>query len=80
MTRAQCASLVASIRAVLSDAIEAGGTTLRDYVGVDQDAGFFQTELRVYGRDGEPCGDCGTVIKRTVTGQRSTYYCPSCQS
>ncbi|MBK8975437.1 MAG: bifunctional DNA-formamidopyrimidine glycosylase/DNA-(apurinic or apyrimidinic site) lyase [Planctomycetes bacterium] len=79
LTRAQCDALAGSIRAVLRDAIAAGGTTLRDYIGVDQDAGYFQRELAVYGRAGEPCPRCNTPIRGRVLGGRSTFYCPSCQ-
>ncbi len=79
LTRAECQRIADAVRAVLSDAIEAGGTTLRDYVGVGEDTGYFQRELAVYGRDGEPCRSCESPIKLIVTGQRSTYYCPRCQ-
>jgi formamidopyrimidine-DNA glycosylase len=80
MTHAQCAALVSSIREVLTDAIRWGGTTLRDYRGVDQEAGYFGQELRVYGLEAEPCHCCETPIRRVVEGGRSTYYCPTCQS
>jgi formamidopyrimidine-DNA glycosylase len=71
--------LAAAIRETLSDAIRAGGSTLRDYVGGDGRAGYFQTEFRVYGRDGEPCEACGTPIRELRQGQRSTFYCSRCQ-
>lgn len=80
LTRAECARLVDAVRAVLRAAIDAGGTTLRDYVGVGEDSGYFQRELRVYGRDGAPCTVCGATVRRVVSGQRSTYYCPTCQA
>lgn len=79
LKRVECERLVESIRTVLSEAIEAGGTTLRDYVGVTEDTGYFQRALQVYGRGGEPCHTCQTTIKHVVSGQRSTYYCPTCQ-
>lgn len=79
LTRSDCTRLVGAVREVLSAAIDAGGTTLRDYVGVHEGTGYFQRELLVYGRDGEPCKVCGTKIRCVITGQRSTYYCPSCQ-
>jgi formamidopyrimidine-DNA glycosylase len=79
LTRAQCGELVAAVRKTLEHAIRKGGTTLRDYIGVDGDAGFFQRELMVYGRDGEPCRVCGTIVRRVVEGARSTFYCPKCQ-
>ena len=79
LTRRECDALVAAIRDVLAAAIEAGGTTLRDYIGVDQGAGYFQRELFVYGRDGQPCKRCATPIRRRVLGQRSTFWCSNCQ-
>jgi formamidopyrimidine-DNA glycosylase len=72
-------TLAASIKDVLDNAIRAGGTTLRDFVGGDGKPGYFQQTLAVYGRGGEPCIDCETPIKQVVIGQRATYYCPHCQ-
>ena len=71
--------LVNSVRDVLRDAIEEGGTTLRNFVGGDGKPGYFRGSLRVYERDGAPCLNCGTAIERRVLGQRATYYCPRCQ-
>jgi formamidopyrimidine-DNA glycosylase len=71
--------LVNSVRDVLRDAIEEGGTTLRNFVGGDGKPGYFRGSLRVYERDGAPCVRCGTAIERQVLGQRATYYCPRCQ-
>jgi formamidopyrimidine-DNA glycosylase len=71
--------LVVAIRAVLHEAIEAGGTTLQDFVGGDGRPGYFGVSLRVYGRAGQPCLRCSTPIKRRTLGQRSSYYCPACQ-
>jgi formamidopyrimidine-DNA glycosylase len=79
VARARFAPLVAGIRDVLTDAIDEGGTTLRNFVGGDGEPGYFRTELRVYERDGAPCVTCGTPIRRLVLGQRATYFCPSCQ-
>jgi formamidopyrimidine-DNA glycosylase len=73
------ALLVGAIRAVLSEAIEMGGTTLRDFVGGDGKPGYFKQSLNVYDRVGEPCKRCATPIRRRVDGQRATYYCPRCQ-
>jgi formamidopyrimidine-DNA glycosylase len=67
------------IRQVLRQAIKAGGTTLRDFYGGDGEAGYFQQELQVYGRDGEPCRQCGRAVSVVVLGQRSTFYCTNCQ-
>jgi formamidopyrimidine-DNA glycosylase len=64
---------------VLRQAIKAGGTTLRDFYGGDGEAGYFQQELQVYGRDGEPCRQCGRAVSVVVLGQRSTFYCTNCQ-
>ncbi len=71
--------LVDAIREVLSASIEMGGTTLRDFLREDGEPGYFKQSLRVYDREGQPCIQCGTLIKRIVLGQRSTYFCPSCQ-
>ena len=79
LTRAECNALVAAIRAVLQMAIRFGGTTLRDYVSADGAPGYFKRKLYVYERAGEPCRRCGTPIRQLTQGQRSTYYCPSCQ-
>ena len=79
ITRARFEPLVAAVRDVLNDAIEEGGTTLRNFVGGDGKPGYFRGSLRVYERDGSPCLNCGTPIKRRVLGQRATFYCPRCQ-
>lgn len=72
--------LAAAIKRVLDDAIIAGGTTLRDYIGVDGDTGYFQLSLAVYGKAGHACPRDGEPIRRVVIGQRSTFYCPRCQT
>ncbi len=79
LSRARCASLVDAVKATLRDAIEAGGSTLRDFFGADGAPGHFQQQYRVYGRAGLPCRACGTPIKSARLGQRSSFYCPSCQ-
>jgi formamidopyrimidine-DNA glycosylase len=79
LTRAQAHRLHAALRDVLSEAIEARGTTFSDYRDADGESGGFQPSLRVYGRDGSPCVVCGTPIKRVVLTNRSAFYCPSCQ-
>jgi formamidopyrimidine-DNA glycosylase len=71
--------LVKTIRDVLTAAILQGGTTLRDFVGGEGKAGYFQQYLRVYGREGCPCLVCGAPIRMRRLGQRSTFYCPRCQ-
>jgi formamidopyrimidine-DNA glycosylase len=71
--------LVQAIKSVLEKAIEAGGTTLRDFHGGDGEPGYFQRKLEVYGREGEPCRRCERAISVAVLGQRSTFYCKDCQ-
>ncbi len=71
--------LVKAIKTVLHRAIEAGGTTLRDFHGSDGEPGYFQQQLDVYGRAGESCRRCGNEISMRVLGQRSTFYCKRCQ-
>jgi formamidopyrimidine-DNA glycosylase len=72
-------ALALSIRDVLKRAIRLGGTTLRDYLNSDSRPGYFAQELLVYEREGQPCFQCGTPIRRRVIGQRSSYYCHRCQ-
>ena len=79
LTRAEAARLVRAVRTVLRLAIRAGGTTLRDYLGADGAPGYFRQRLYVYERKGKPCRRCRTAVKALTQGQRSTYYCPSCQ-
>jgi formamidopyrimidine-DNA glycosylase len=79
IARARFEPLVAAGRAVLHDAIDEGGTTLRNFVGGDGQPGYFRTALRVFERDGAPCLSCGNTIRRRVLGQRASYYCPRCQ-
>lgn len=70
--------LVPAIHAVLIEAIEAGGSTLRDYAQPDGELGYFSKQFAVYDREGQPCA-CGGVVKRFAQGGRSTWYCPRCQ-
>jgi formamidopyrimidine-DNA glycosylase len=72
-------TLTTAIRAVLVDAIAAGGSSLRDYRQADGELGYFQHSFAVYGREGETCGRCGGVIARIVQGGRSSFFCPGCQ-
>jgi formamidopyrimidine-DNA glycosylase len=80
VSRARYEALARSVREVLEDAIRQGGTTLRDYVSADGTPGYFRQELFVYERAGQPCRRCGTAIRKLVQGQRSTYFCPHCQT
>ncbi len=79
ISRAGWSRLVASLRQVLNEAIQAGGTTLRDFLNAEGDVGYFAVALRVYDRAGRPCGGCGAPIRRIVQAGRSTFYCPRCQ-
>ena len=73
------APLVPLIREVLAEAIEAGGSSLKDYRQTDGELGYFQHRFQVYDRDGDPCVACGTRIERLVQSGRSSFYCPNCQ-
>ena len=77
--RTRCARLAAAIRRVLGKAIDAGGSTLRDYTGADGAEGQYALQARVYGRDGSDCPVCGHPIRRIMQGQRATYWCARCQ-
>ncbi len=79
ISRRRVDRLVGAIRRVLSVAVEAGGTTLRDYARTDGAEGEFASRLSAYGRDGEPCPRCAAPIARTVLGQRTTWFCRRCQ-
>jgi formamidopyrimidine-DNA glycosylase len=74
-------ALVAAVKAVLRDAIAAGGSSLRDYAGADGRLGRFQHRFKAYGRVGKRCAKkgCGGTVRRIVQGGRSTFYCPTCQ-
>jgi len=76
---ARAARLVPAIKAVLRAALKAGGSSLRDYAKADGELGYFQHHFAVYDREGKPCSNCGTPIKRIVQAGRSTFYCPNCQ-
>jgi len=75
----RCERLVSAIRETLAAAIEAGGSTLRNFVGAEGDPGRFQQGYFVYGRDGEPCRSCGAAIRALRQARRATFYCPHCQ-
>ena len=69
-----------AIREVLARALELGGSTLRDFVSAEGRSGYFQLETMVYGRAAQPCRTCGTAIRQIRQGQRSTFFCPTCQT
>ena len=78
ISRARLDRLADAVKAVLLAAIEAGGSSLRDYVRPDGELGYFSKEWRVYGREGKRCG-CGAPVRRRTDSGRSTFYCPACQ-
>lgn len=84
LTKAECARLVTEIKHTLTDALAAGGSSLRDFFGADGNPGYFQQQYFVYGRandkGGEPCRVCSAPIKMIRQGQRSTFYCAKCQA
>ena len=80
LSRRRCDRLADEIRATLSEAIERGGSTLRDFSGADGQSGYFQLDCLVYGRQGEPCRRCGAPIRMAHHQQRATYWCASCQT
>jgi formamidopyrimidine-DNA glycosylase len=71
--------LAIAVKAVLQESIDAGGTTLRDFLGGDGKPGYFRQQLQVYGRAAQPCVRCKTLIRQIVLAQRSTFYCTNCQ-
>ena len=79
LTRGELQGLYVAVQQVLNEAIAAGGSSVSDYVDSNGDAGFFQFQHRVYGREGEPCLVCRAPIKRVVIAGRSAHYCPKCQ-
>ena len=79
LTQAQAARLVTAIKHILAKAIATGGTTLRDFVSGLSQPGYFQQSLQVYGREGQNCVRCGTVLRLVTLGQRASVWCPGCQ-
>jgi formamidopyrimidine-DNA glycosylase len=79
LSRPRCERLATEITAVLEEAIEAGGSSLRDFRDTEGAQGHFQLMTKVYGREGLPCRVCGTPLRKTQQAQRATYFCPCCQ-
>jgi len=79
VSRARYQRLAQIVKTVLARAIEQGGTTLKDFVGGDGKPGYFQQQLQVYGRGGEPCHQCGSTLQEIKLGQRATVFCTKCQ-
>lgn len=81
LTAKEADRLALAVKAVLAEAIEAGGSTLRDFAAADGELGYFQHRFKVYDREGQPCpGACKGTVARIVQGGRSTFYCPACQT
>ena len=79
ISEAGCQQLAGAIKAVLAAAIDAGGSSISDFVRADGSPGYFTHQFQVYRRQGQPCFRCGTGIRRIVQGGRSTFYCAGCQ-
>ena len=79
LTAARAQKLYNAIRGILTHAIQLGGSSISDYVNGRGERGWFQMEHRVYGREGEPCANCGRPIRKILVAQRGTHYCPHCQ-
>lgn len=80
VTRLQYARLISAIQTVLDSAIQAGGTTLRDFTHSDGKPGYFSQSLKIYGKKEQPCPHCGKTISHAMIAQRATYYCTHCQT
>jgi formamidopyrimidine-DNA glycosylase len=80
LSAAEADRLARAVKAVLAEAIEAGGSTLRDFAAADGELGYFQHRFKVYDREGQACpGKCKGTVERIVQGGRSTFFCPACQ-
>jgi len=79
LSAARARKLYDAIRGILTHAIKLGGSSISDYVNARGERGWFQMEHRAYGREGEPCANCGRPIRKILVAQRGTHYCPHCQ-
>jgi len=79
VSRERYRRLAAAVKAILGHAITRGGTTLRDFISPDGAPGYFEQELAVYGREGEPCRQCGRPLRHALIGQRASVWCAHCQ-
>ena len=79
ISKARLGTLVGTIKEVLAEAIEAGGSSISDFVKADGKPGYFAHQFRVYGREGQACLQCGKPIKRLIQSGRSSFYCSGCQ-
>jgi formamidopyrimidine-DNA glycosylase len=82
ISRPRLKVLAAAVKAILDEAIAAGGSTISDYASAEGALGYFQHQFRVYDREGRPCANAGCkgTIRRRVQAGRSTFYCPTCQT
>ena len=80
LTVLETESLTGHIKDTIGEAIEAGGSSLKDFANTDSDLGYFQHNFAVYGREGEPCNDCAAPIQRIVQSGRSSFFCGTCQT
>jgi formamidopyrimidine-DNA glycosylase len=79
LTPARARKLYDAIRGILTHAIQMGGSSISDYVNGRGERGWFQMEHRAYGREGQPCANCGRPIRKILVAQRGTHFCPHCQ-
>jgi formamidopyrimidine-DNA glycosylase len=80
LARPRALALLAEVRAVLGESLQQGGTSFDSlYVNVNGESGYFARALNAYGREDQPCGRCGTPVRRAAFMNRSSYYCPRCQ-
>ena len=79
LSRVRAERLYTAVRGILAHAIELGGSSISDYVNAENERGWFQVEHRVYGREGEPCVNCGGAVRKILVAQRGTHFCPRCQ-
>jgi formamidopyrimidine-DNA glycosylase len=79
LTDARAKKLYQAIQGILTHAIQLGGSSISDYVNGRGERGWFQMEHRVYGREGQPCANCGRPVRKILVAQRGTHYCPHCQ-
>jgi formamidopyrimidine-DNA glycosylase len=80
LSKARACRLHQAVREVLTEAIALGGSSISDYVDGNGQPGWFQVRHRVYGREGDPCVNCGTPVRRILVAQRGTHFCPRCQT
>lgn len=79
VSMARYVALASAVTSILSHAVQRGGTTLRDFISPDGAPGYFEQELAVYGRGGEPCRRCSATLRQALIGQRASVWCPRCQ-